>query len=144
VEILRRFRPYCADQARFVGGLSARHKRLIRERLQSPEPLPGREELGHLCDMTVRHLSRAFRTETGQTLGRYIDSVMVERARALLMAGVSVRDVAASIGYATSSSFTSAFRRATGLLPSEITAINKSGAVSRRGASARTSGPKFS
>jgi AraC family transcriptional regulator len=144
VEILRKFQRYCADQSRFVGGLSARHKRLIRERLHSPEPLPSREELAHLCDMTVRHLSRAFRTETGQTLGRYIDSVMVERAKALLMAGVSVRDVAASIGYATSSSFTSAFRRATGLLPSEITAINKSGAVSRRGASAETSGAKFS
>ncbi len=120
VEILRRFRPYCADQNRFVGGLSARHKRLIRERLHSSEPLPGREELALLCDVTVRHLSRAFRTDTGQTLGRYIDSVMVERAKALLLAGVSVRDVAASIGYATPGGFTSAFRRATGLLPSEI------------------------
>lgn len=144
VEILRKFHPHCADQSRFVGGLSARHKRLIRERLHSPEPLPGREELAHLCDMTVRHLSRAFRTETGQTLGRYIDSVMVGRAKTLLMAGVPVRDVAASIGYANSSSFTSAFRRATGLLPSEITAINKSGAVSWRGASTGTSGAKFS
>ena len=127
VEILRKFRPHCADQSCFVGGLSARHKRLIRERLHAPQPLPGREELADLCDMTVRHLSRAFRTETGQTLGRYIDSVMVERAKGLLMAGASVRDVAASIGYATSSGFTAAFRRATGMLPSEITAINKSG-----------------
>lgn len=124
VEILRKFHPHCADQSRFVGGLSARHRRLIRERLHAPRPLPSREELADLCDMTVRHLSRAFRTETGHTLGRYIDSVMVERAKALLMAGASVRDVAASIGYATPSSFTSAFRRATGLLPSEITGIN--------------------
>jgi AraC family transcriptional regulator len=120
VEILRKFRPHCADRTCFAGGLSSRHKRLIRERLHSSEPLPGREELADLCDMTVRHLSRAFRTETGRTLGRYIESVMVERAKALLVAGVPVREVAASIGYATASSFTSAFRRATGLLPSNI------------------------
>jgi AraC family transcriptional regulator len=144
VEILRKFLPHCADQNCFVGGLSARHKRLIRERLHSPAPLPSREELADLCDITVRHLSRAFRTETGQTLGTYIDSVMVERAKALLMASVSVRDVAASIGYATSSSFTSAFRRATGLLPSEITAINRIGAVRRRSARAESSGAKLS
>lgn len=83
-------------------------------------------------------------SETGQTLGRYIDSVMLERAKALLMAGASVRDVAVSIGYATSSGFTSAFRRATGLLPSEITAISKSGAFSRQGASAEDTGAKLS
>jgi AraC family transcriptional regulator len=142
VEILRRFHPYCTERRGFIGGLSARHKRLIRERLRAPEPLPDREELANLCHMTVRHLSRAFRTETGQTLGRYIESVMVERAKALLMAGVSVRDVAASIGYATSSSFTSAFRRATGLLPSGIATINTM--ISRRVASAEESRANFS
>ncbi len=127
VEILRKFQPHCADQSCFVGGLSARHKRVIRERLYAQRPLPSRDELAGLCDITVRHLSRAFRTETGQTLGRYIDSVMVERAKVLLMAGAPVRDVAASIGYATPGSFTAAFRRATGVLPSELSAIAKSG-----------------
>jgi len=144
VEILRKFGSHCADRCCFGGGLSSLHKRLIRERVNSNETLPSREELADLCDMTVRHLSRAFRTETGQSLGRYVDSVMVERAKALLMMGASVWDVAASIGYATSSSFTSAFRRTTGLLPSEISAINKSGAVSRRGASAEESYAKLS
>jgi AraC-like DNA-binding protein len=144
VEILRKFHPHCADQNCFVGGLSARHKRLIRERLHSPQPLPSRDELADLCDLTVRHLSRAFRTETGQTLGRYVDSVMVERAKALLMAGASVQDVAASIGYANPSGFTAAFRRATGLLPSEITAVNKKGAACQRVAPLEGSGAKLS
>jgi len=120
VEILRKFCPPDAERSEFWGGLSPRHKRLIRERMHSREPLPDREELADLCNMTIRHLSRAFRTETGQTLGRYIDSVMVDRANAMLTAGASVRDVAESLGYATASSFTSAFRRATGLLPSEV------------------------
>jgi AraC family transcriptional regulator len=102
--------------------LAPRHKRLIRERVTAQEPLPNRDELADMCDMTVRHLSRAFRTETGQTLGGYIDSVMVDRANAMLTAGAPVRDVAESLGYATPSSFTSAFRRATGLLPREVKA----------------------
>jgi AraC-like DNA-binding protein len=42
----------------------------------------------------------------------------------MLTAGASVRDVADSLGYATASSFTSAFRRATGLLPSDLKANN--------------------
>lgn len=126
IEILRKFCPSDAHRSEYWGGLSPRHKRLIRERVNSPEPLPDREELADMCDMTVRHLSRAFRTETGQTLGRYIDSVMVDRANGMLMTGTSVRDVADSLGYATPSSFTSAFRRATGLLPSEVKANKKS------------------
>jgi AraC family transcriptional regulator len=125
VEILRKFCPARAERSEFWGGLSSRHKRLIRERVNSQEPLPNREELADLCDMTIRHLSRAFRTETGQTLGRYIDSVMVDRAMVMLAAGAPVRDVAESLGYATASSFTSAFRRATGLLPSELKASEK-------------------
>jgi AraC family transcriptional regulator len=122
VEILRKFCPPGAQQREFCGGLSPRHKRLIRERVDSRQPLPNREELADLCDMTIRHLSRAFRTETGQTLGSYVDSVMVERANSMLTAGDSVRNVAESLGYATASSFTSAFRRTTGILPSEFKA----------------------
>jgi AraC family transcriptional regulator len=120
VEILRKFCPLRSERSEYSGGLSPRHKRLIRERVLSQEPLPDREELADLCDMTIRHLSRAFRTETGQTLGGYIDSVMVDRANSMLMAGARVRDVAESLGYATASSFTCAFRRATGLLPNEV------------------------
>jgi AraC family transcriptional regulator len=120
VEILRKFCPPRAERIEFRGGLSPRHKRLIRERTHSQQPLPDREELAYLCDMTVRHLSRVFRTETGQTLGKYIDSVMVARANVMLIAGAPVRDVAESLGYATASGFSSAFRRATGHLPSEV------------------------
>jgi AraC family transcriptional regulator len=122
VEILRKFCPPRTHRNESWGGLSQRHKRMIRERVNSHEPLPDREELADLCNMTIRHLSRAFRTETSQTLGRYIDSVMIDRANGMLMIGTPVRDIANSLGYASASSFTSAFRRATGLLPSEVKA----------------------
>jgi AraC-like DNA-binding protein len=49
------------------------------------------EEVAALCDITLRHLTRAFRTDTGQTLG-----------------------------YSHSGAFASAFRRATGVRPGEV------------------------
>ena len=105
-----------------AGGLAPWRLRLIRQRLWAEEPLPSVDELAALCDMTARHLGRAFRGETGQTIGRYIDATMVERANRMLGAGVSVSAVATSLGYSTSRSFAAAFRRTTGLLPKDVRA----------------------
>ena len=125
VEILRQFCPSPAGRKECWGGLSPRHRRLIRERVTSDGPLPAREDLADLCGLSIRHLSRAFRTETGQTLSSYIDSVMIERAHGMLTAGAAARTVAESLGYATPSSFSAAFRRATGLLPRDVKAGKK-------------------
>lgn len=125
VEIIRKFKLRSADPGYHVGGLAPWRLQLIRERLRSERPLPGLSELADLCDMTVRHLSRAFRTETGQTLGRAVETAMVERAVAMMTAGVSVGDVALALGYSRSGSFASAFRRATGLLPREVATRDK-------------------
>ena len=120
IEIVRKFKLMDSTDSCHAGGLSPWRMRLIRERLYSDAPLPQLEEVATLCDITVRHLARAFRTETGQTLGRYIESVMVERAKALLQAGVPVGQVAKTLGYSHSAAFASAFRRATGVRPSEV------------------------
>lgn len=120
VEIIRKFDLRAADPEYHAGGIAPWRMKLIRERLLSERPPPALAELAELCGMTARHLSRAFRTETGQTLGRYIEATMVERAIAMLSAGTSVSGVARALGYSNSGSFATAIRRATGLLPSEI------------------------
>lgn len=121
-EIIRALKLRGEDASRRVGGLAPWRLRLIRQRLRDAGPLPDLDELAGLCDMTVRHLSRAFRTETGQTIGKYVESAMVDRATGMLGTGAPVGDVATALGYATSRSFAAAFRRATGLLPSEVRA----------------------
>ncbi len=131
VEIIRTLKLHREEDTRYVGGLPPWRLRLIRKRLWSDEPLPDLEELATLCDMTVRHLSRAFRSETGRTIGKHIESAMVDRARRMLENHVPVRDVAVALGYATSGSFAAAFRRATGLLPSEVNATERVRADSR-------------
>jgi AraC family transcriptional regulator len=120
IEVVRKFKLRSKENNCCAGGLAPRHMRLIRERLYCDAPLPHLEEVAALCDITVRHLARAFRTETGQTLGRYIESVMVVRAKVLLQAGVPVGQVAKTLGYSHSGAFASAFRRATGVRPSEL------------------------
>jgi AraC family transcriptional regulator len=120
IEIVRKFKLRSGENNSHIGGLAPRRMRLIRQRLYSDARLPDLEELAALCEITVRHLTRAFRTETGQTLGRYIESVMVERAKALLQARVPVGQVAKTLGYSHSGAFASAFRRATGVRPSEL------------------------
>jgi len=123
IEIVRRFKLRECEPTYRVGGLSPWRMRLIEDRVYSDQPMPCLSELAKLCGMTVRHLSRAFRTETGQTVGKYLDAVMAERAKAMLSQNVSVCDVAVKLGYATSGSFSCAFRRSTGLLPREIKAL---------------------
>jgi AraC family transcriptional regulator len=125
VEIIRALKLRREVPADHVGGLAPWHLRLIRQRLSSEDALPNLDELANLCDMTVRHLSRAFRSETGQTIGKHIEAAMVDRANHMLGSGNSVRKVSLALGYATSGSFAAAFRRATGLLPSEVNSIGR-------------------
>jgi AraC family transcriptional regulator len=134
VEIIRTLNLRRDDATFHVGGLAPWRLRLIRQRLWSEEPLPSLEELSVLCDMSERHLSRAFRSETGQTIGKHIEAAMVDRANQMLSGGATVRQVALALGYATARGFASAFRRATGLLPSEVYAVGKTrnGARSRK------------
>jgi AraC-like DNA-binding protein len=125
VEVIRAFDLRRADERYHVGGLAPWRMRLIRERVKVDGPAPSLGELASLCDMTVRHLGRAFRIETGKTIGKFVEACVVERANEKLLAGMPVGEVAAGLGYATSGSFASAFRRATGLLPSEVRGLGR-------------------
>lgn len=119
VEIVRKFK--LRRGAGFSsGGLPPWRLEQLRARLYSDQPLPDLAELAQLCDMTVRHLSRSFRTQTGQTLGKYVEAAMAERATRMLESGVSIGGAAERLGFSGPSGFRSAFRRATGLLPSEV------------------------
>jgi len=104
-----------------MGGLSPWRMRLLRERIHADAPAPSLTDLAELCGMTVRQLSRAFKEETGRTLGKFVDQATMERAGMLLMqSGQPISEIATSLGYATSASFAYAFRRSMGVLPSEF------------------------
>jgi AraC-like DNA-binding protein len=103
------------------GGLAPWRMRRLRERVHAEAPAPSLVELAELCGLTVRQLCRAFKAETGQTVGKFVEAAMAERARALLAdGGKSVEEIAHALGFAQASSFAVAFRRATGLRPSDV------------------------
>jgi len=121
VALIRQFGLERSEARRSVGGLAPWRMRLIRERVHADQPAPGLTELADLCGMTVRHLSRAFKAETGQTIGKFVEEATIERGRTMLShSAASVSEIAHALGFASSTSFAYAFRRATGLRPSDV------------------------
>ena len=70
---------------------------------------------------TPYYLSRKFKSETGTSITRYIDSVRIEKAKVLLISTQdSIADIASSLCYCSGSYFGESFRRAVGVLPGEF------------------------
>lgn len=113
---LARYGQHCGEKR--AGGLSAQRMDLIEQRLRDGLAPPSLTELAELCGLSVRQLSRGFRASRGCSIGSYISTVRVERAQDLLAGGASVKAVALSLGFASASAFSFAFRRATGRTPS--------------------------
>ena len=64
------------------------------------------------------HLVRTFKRSTGRTVHQFVEDVRLERARALLgETTLPLKQVASRLGFGTPSSFSLAFRRATGTTP---------------------------
>jgi len=101
-----------------TGGLSGWRLRLIDERLADDLAAPSLEELAKLCSLSVRQLTRGFRVSRACSIGDYMEQRRMEAAKRLLMEGESVKTIAFSMGFASPSSFTFAFRRAVGASPS--------------------------
>jgi len=101
-----------------TGGLASWRLNLIEEMVRAERGAPSLTEIAAACRMSTRHLMRAFRKETGVTLGAYVEQVTIERAKRLLRETQSpIAAIAADTGFATPAGFSAAFRRATGQTP---------------------------
>ncbi len=101
------------------GGLAGWQRLRVAEYIEAH--LPDRLSLttfAALARLSPFHFSRAFKQSFGMPPHRYHVGRRVERAKVLL-AKLPVTDVAFAVGYAETSSFSAAFRRATGLSPSQ-------------------------
>jgi AraC family transcriptional regulator len=102
------------------GGLAGWRLRLIDERLALEGTGPSLGDLARMCSLSIRQLTRGFRVSRGCSIGHYVEQRRMEAAKRLLMAGESVKTIAFGMGFASPSSFTFAFRRATGISPSQF------------------------
>lgn len=109
------------------GGLSPRALRLIHQRVGDGGQPPSVAELAELCQLSQRHLMRAFQEETGQTLGHFVKQQMMERASQLLRhSDLQISQIAAKVGFSNAAAFSTAFRRTTGHPPRQFREQNSS------------------
>ncbi len=102
------------------GGLAAWRLRAIDKRLAALGEPPTLAELAQLCDISVRQLTRGFRTSRGCSIQDYIRQARIEAAKHRLGTNESLKSIATSLGFCGQSTFTCAFRRATGVTPRDF------------------------
>jgi len=102
------------------GGLAPWRLRLIDERLREVGEAPTLSELASLCNLSVRQLTRGFRASKGRSIGDHVAHCRMDNAKRLLATDQSVKAIAYSLGFASPSSFSFAFRRSTGETPREF------------------------
>jgi len=113
---------YCAAIAPgpVTGGLSPWRLQLIDERLMDVREAPTLAELAKLCKMSVRQLTRGFRASRNASIGDHVAQKRMENAKRRLSGGESVKTIAYTMGFSSPSSFSYAFRRATGTTPRQF------------------------
>ena len=108
---------------RSTGGLSSRRLKLVLEYIEDTlgQPIKLRE-LAALAGISARHFERAFRQSTGSSPHAYVTDRRLHGARDLLISQLElpIEQIALRLGFSSSSHFSSAFRRQTGLTPTEF------------------------
>lgn len=133
VDLARAFYASLPSGALPHGGMAGWRLRRIEERGRADGPPPSLEELAVLCDMSTRHLTRAFRQVTGYSIGAKIEEWRVARAKVLLSSdSLSLKEIAHLLGFAHPSAFSTAFHRATGEPPNAYRAASRQTAGTSR------------
>lgn len=121
VEIGRVFRTL-PHRSSGQGGLAPWQLARIEEALRTSDgDWPTTAELAALCRISRSHLSRSFAAATGKPLADHAAAIRLERAQDMIRAGtLPMSRIAATLGFATASAFSAAFRRATGYTPRQF------------------------
>jgi AraC family transcriptional regulator len=131
VQLAIELRRYCTvfSSNGEVGRLAPWRLRLIDERLHASPNAPTLHELAQACGLSVRQLTRGFRVSRGCSIGTAIARSRIEQAKQLLTTEICVKSIAAQMGFASPSSFSYAFRRATGQAPRQFRHRARNGAA---------------
>jgi AraC family transcriptional regulator len=102
-------------------GLSAVHLRRVTDFITSArEGVPTSAKLADLCGLPPSSFRQRFKQSTGQSIHSYVEEVRLARAKAFLTdTEMSMKEIAYELGFTHQATFTTSFRRATGVPPSE-------------------------
>ena len=78
------------------------------------------EELAEECHLSVSSIKRLFKKYTGIGVHSYFLTLKIKTATQLLESGVSVTETAAKLGFSSQGYFSAAYKRETGISPTEV------------------------
>jgi AraC family transcriptional regulator len=118
-ELVRLDRGIARTRQTMRGGLAARQKRRVADYIE--EHLadgPSLSTLAQMADLSPFHFSRAFKESFGLPPHRYLTSRRIEKAKDLLaQSDISVTQIGLQLGFAETSSFSTAFHKHSGTTP---------------------------
>lgn len=135
--VLHLLHTYCPSPSAvrpYKGGLLPRKLREVQDYIHAHLHLQiTLSELATQLQMSVRHLSRLFRQSTGYTLAQYITQCQMKCAQDLLRnPQMSIREIAARVGFQRQGHFTRHFRAYTGFTPTAYRGAQRTTDVLRR------------
>jgi len=122
VDLARYFRGAAAGRAVNRSGVLAPWQlRRVQDHVASAEGKRLRiADLAAAAEVSPGHLTRTFKKTTGRTVHQFVAEARLARARLLLReTQLPLKQIAAQLGFGTPSSFSLAFRRATGTTPAQ-------------------------
>jgi len=123
VDLVRYFETESAGCSVDTQKLSPRRLDRIRELVRLMDRAVTPDDIAVDLGMSVTYLRRVFRNTTGQTLNDFLEQSRIAKACALLTeTEIPVKVISFLIGFAQHSTFSYAFKRKTGLTPSEYRA----------------------
>ena len=77
------------------------------------------------CGISSDYLSQVFKREIGENLSSYILRQKLEKAKSLLLNGVSSKEISIEVGFSSQAYFVTVFKRFYNMTPSEYIKITR-------------------
>ncbi len=98
--------------------LAERAKRMIRDQVMQTFSTCSIQAIADQLQIDISKLDKLYKTVYGETPRQTWNTLMIQRAKDLLLAGHSVKEVSNYCGYGSQQNFSAFFRKQTGICPS--------------------------
>lgn len=119
VELGRYFKSLAQTTEQKTGCLSTWQMERLNAYVEEVEGRPLTvTDMADLCGISAPHLRRLFKATTGMTVSSYVENKRISRAKSLLTERrMPLKEIAFRLGFSSAASFSTAFRRGTGMVP---------------------------
>ncbi len=98
--------------------LAERAERMIRDQVTQTFSICSIQAIADQLQVDISNLDKLYKTVYGETPRHTWNTLMIQKAKDLLLAGYSVKEVSNYCGYGSQQNFSAFFRKQTGICPS--------------------------